>query len=182
MNKAIENRKEANGFVFYEVDGMISLFNSASTCSQITSLQKHRPEAKQWQLQGFVNLFHPSNSCDRVGMRKAFDSYSQLSLALTAAFPEKEFIITIGDDGHSVSFYEYQVGAPVDDDPLNEAMPEKQWCNLCSTRCSFHLRSTKDAEFPKTIWGDCGECGSEILVGGRVIRIRVPICHVNGRT
>ena len=163
-------QEESTGFVFHEVGGIVSLCSPGNTLYQIDHLRRHDPNIRKWELEEFINHFHPQHEGEREGLRISREFVTQLVIALREAYPERNFVVTCHTWGEVVSFYEKTEGAPTESEPSTEPLPENIWCGICLKKISYRLRPDKNEEFPEATWAHCVECDSEILVGFGVTR------------
>ena len=163
-------QKESNGFVFYEVGGIVSLCIPSNTLYQIDYLRRNNPDIKKWEIEEFINHFHIHHTGEREGLQASYEAATQLVIALQKAYPERNFVVTCHTWGEVVSFYEKIEGAPAESQPSTEPLPESIWCKVCLKKKRYRLRPDKDEEFPAATWAYCLECGSEILVSSGVTR------------
>ncbi len=163
-------QKESNGFVFYEVGGIVSLCIPGNTLYQIDYLRRNNPDIKKWEIEEFINHFHIHHTGEREGLQASCEVVTQLVTTLREAYLERNFVVTCHTWGEVVSFYEKTEGAPTESEPSTEPLPENIWCGVCLKKFFYRLRTEKDAEFPAATWAHCLECGSEILVSSGVTR------------
>jgi len=162
--------RSAGDWRFTEVDGVILTRTPLNARKIVRQLRERKSEAKTWQIEAELNHQHPTNDFSRHALRMAAKMGAELTSALREAYPERGFIVDYWDE--QISFYQQGNGAPEHDEPP-EAMPEKALCEVCGVSRAYRLRSETDPEFPKADWGDCAECGGEVLVRSWRLRARV---------
>ena len=155
---------------FTEVDGLILTLTPLNARKNVRLLRERRSEAKPWQIEAALNHQHPTNDYSRHALRRASAMGADLTAALREAYPERGFIVDYWDE--QISFYQQGNGAPEDDEPPT-SMPEKTLCEVCEVSRAYRLRLETDPEFPKADWGECAECGGEVLVRSWRLRTRV---------
>jgi len=153
--------RSAGNWRFAEVEDMVLILSALNARGNIKVIRKRRPEAKRWQMEAALNHRHPSNEYSRHALRMAGEMGAELTTALREAYPERSFIVDYWEN--QVSFYQRGDGAP-EEAESPPAMQDKTWCDRCGGNRAYRLRSETDPEFPKADWGDCMECGGEVLV------------------
>ena len=108
-NEIDARRKRTNGFVFYEVAGIVSLCSPANTLASIDHLYRLNPDVKNWELEEFVNHFHLHSTGEREGLRISQKFVAQFAITLREAYPERNFVVICHSWGEIVSFYEMTV-------------------------------------------------------------------------
>jgi len=153
--------RSAGGWHFTEVEGLILTLTPLNARKTVRQLRERRSEAQPWQIEAALNHQHPTNEYSRHALRRAGAMGADITAALREAYPERSFIVDYWDE--QISFYQAGHGAPEHDAPPPE-MRDKTWCDRCEGSRAYRLRSEADPEFPQADWGDCAECGGEVLV------------------
>lgn len=165
----------AGGFAFTEMEGLICKGMPCGVREGIQAIRRRNPNIRCWQLELALNHTHigamPESA--REGLRQAATYVNRLAAALRTAYPEREFIMTHWM-GSEQSFCQRVEGALEEDMLPDGPPPEKAGCDKCRKAQPWWLPHTRpDPEFPMVEWGECDACGSEVLVRGPQVMIRV---------
>ena len=163
--------KEARGFHFTEVDGMILTLLPLNARDNVRWSQERNPEAAPWQRERGINHQHPSHEWSREALRTAREFGDELVAALREAYPDRGFVLDYLCE--QVSFYQRGDDAPEENEPSEEPLPETAYCDICKQQHPYRLRMEPDPEFPLADWGECVVCGAEILLRTWEVRVVV---------
>jgi len=155
---------------FSDVEGLVLTLTPLNARKNVEQMKARRPEVKGWEIEAALNHQHPTNEYSRRALRSARRMGANLATALEEAYPERSFIVDYWDE--QISFYQQGNGAPEHDEPP-PTMQDKTWCEVCRGSRAYRLRLEMDAEFPRADWGECAECGGEVLVRCWRLRTRV---------
>ena len=124
-----------------------------------------------WSFERFHNHQHPSHDFNREALRLTRDAANDFRSALGQCFPDRAFLVIVGDG--MVTFCRATDALPrgiVSDGPGYPVLvggapePTLRHCERCDEWVRFVPRAAPDSEFPHATFGDCPNCGGEILV------------------
>lgn len=168
---------EGEHFVFTEIDGMTFSLGALNAKECLDHLRGAHGKSASWTYERSNNHYHVDigpvhYGLSRETIREGNKIVAWLKKDLETCYPNTRFVIA-HDLGTIVSYYHATEDAPKETIPADDRSPEKAWCPHCEKTQPHNKRTEPDTEFPEADWGDCAECGNEVLVAAPEVLILI---------